>query len=91
MDIGCNEPITGSEKELYEGKKGKRLIFSAPSSNNLPNCPQCGHNRKVFKAAGQFVCSEFHTLTPLGTPVTQPAKNDWDTIRDIHLQANNLK
>lgn len=66
MEIGANEPITGSEKELYDGRKGPRLIFSAPPRDSLPNCPKCGHNRKVFKAAGQFVCSELHS----------PAKKD---------------
>ncbi len=60
MNIGCNELITGGEKEHFNGKKGNRLIFSASSSLPLPNCPRCGNNTKVFRAQDKFVCTEFH-------------------------------
>ena len=59
MNKGCNEPITLGERENFDGKKGSRLVFSAPCSS-LPDCPKCGHNRKVFKAGKEYVCSEFH-------------------------------
>ncbi len=64
MDKGCNELITLGENELFNGKRGRRLVFSVPSCTSLPNCPKCGHNRKVFKAAGEYVCSEFHSDSP---------------------------
>lgn len=66
MNKGCNEPITLGEREHFDGKKGRRLVFSASPCSSFPNCPKCGHNRKVFKAGKEYVCSEFHKRDGMG-------------------------
>ena len=82
MNIGCNEPITGGEREHFDGKKGSRLVFSASPCSSLPNCPKCGHNKKVFKAKNEYVCSEFHK-TNAGGMARELAALDSDNSNDI--------
>jgi hypothetical protein len=76
MNIGCNEPITGGEREHFDGKKGSRLVFSASPCSSLPNCPKCGHNRKVFKAGKEYVCSEFHKMNADVEPPSERNADD---------------
>lgn len=60
MNKGLTEPITLIEREHFDRRRGRRLVFSA-TGQKLPDCPKCGHNRKVYKAAGVFVCTELHS------------------------------
>jgi hypothetical protein len=62
MNIGDLEPITGGEKEFFNRKIGKRLIFQSENDGTFPKCPKCGHSKKVFKACDVYVCSEFHAV-----------------------------
>jgi hypothetical protein len=63
MNIGDLEPIQGGEKELYSGRI-RRLVFEHEKSPILPNCPICKNNKKVFAAAGKFVCQNDHDDKP---------------------------
>ena len=65
MDIGDHGPITGAEKELYNGNGGRRIVFEAPLNEGMPDCPACGNSRRVFRACDKFVCSKLHTAKEL--------------------------